>query len=154
MAEAIKSIEKHFFINLVIFTVCNGIFLYYIIQNIIHIFKTFNDNYVGLSFWQNISKSTMPVLIIVIEVVAVVIFSRLIYRYTKDLPYVLRKEYASMTAVVVYADPRGDSGGRTISFKNVETEELIKINSQNEKPEQGETVTVYYLPNTRIGRWI
>ena len=155
MSYISESINRHFFMSFGFMLFGIPFFLFTGIAFIRKVVDAWPDRssypYLMYKARAMIVIGSMLVLFSAFAVVLCTYFSR---NYFKDYNRVKNKDYIVITATVEFVEPPSDSGGWTVTFKNVETNEEIRIYAQSEEPKVGETVTLYYLPNTRIGRWI
>jgi len=152
MKDVSFSITFQYFMTLIFFIAVNIICVYNFVKNLKKVQLVFGN---GMQmFWQSITKS-ISLTLAVGFFIFILLSSYFICDYSKDLPYAVRKNYVEATAVVIFIGAESDTGGgRKVTLRDLDTNEEIKIRTQDEKLEVGEIVKAYYLPNTKIGRLV
>ena len=149
------SVTREYFIYFAAFVFSFGLCVKYLIANVRKIKSVFVAN-TDLTFLQNTGKTFASMFGVLFTVAGIVVTVCFLQMYLKDLKSVINSDYVEMTATIELVNPEGgEIGGRVIVFKNTETGEILKIRAQStEPPDKDGTYTVYYLPNTKIGRWV
>ena len=148
------SITREYFIYLIATVVSFGLCVKYLVDNVKKIKTVFVAN-TELTFFQNTGKTFANMFGVLFTVAGIVVTVYFIQLYLRDFKSVVNCDYIEMTATIEFVNPEGEGGGRTIRFRNTDTGEILKIHSQStEPPDKDGAYTVYYLPNTKIGRWV
>ncbi len=93
----------------------------------------------------------IPIILVVILLFVILFYSRNIFA---DLPYAINKDFSTVTGVVIGHSSAGNEDTwdtRSVTIKDIETQEEIKLLLFFYPVKQGETYTVSYLPNTKAG---
>ena len=69
-----------------------------------------------------------------------------------ELSQALDREYVIITGEVVNKTSTRESGRRKITLRDQESEEIVKVTLLSPSIEQGDIITVGYLPHTKRGK--